>query len=357
MNQKLKGAVWLPLGLLLVAAVFGLVCKVGRPEKYPLHRAIVRRNAAETERLLGSGADLNLNAEGMTPLRLAVATGQPEAVAMLLDRGAKMEQEDGGGVALLTEAGARAHGSSDGYLRVMELLLARGAAADGALRIPLLAAAQADDPRVVKLLLAHGAEVNARNGDGWTPLMKACWLGCTENVKLLLAAGAATDVAISGGPLKPGYTALHFAANGGETEVLQLLLEAGAAANVRDSEGVTPLRIAKSREVAALLIAHGAEVNAQDNDGWTPLMRAAGLGDLEWVELLLAHGAEAKARNEDGWTALHNAAAKGHTEIVRVLLSAGAQVNATRATDGATPLRVARTMEVAQLLRSHGGKT
>jgi ankyrin repeat protein len=107
-------------------------------------------------------------------------------------------------------------------------------------------------------LIRDGADVNARNNDGWTPLM--------------LAAGHSTS-----------------------PEIVTVLLEKGAAIESRDDFGLTPLLLAarsshsKSPEIVRLLLDKGAEVNASNSYGITPLMFAT---NPEIIKILKAAGAK-----------------------------------------------------------------
>lgn len=90
-----------------------------------------------------------------------------------------------------------------------------------------------------------------------------------------------------------GGTLLHYAAGQGYMDVAELLLSHGADVKVKEEIGQTPLHIAASvgnMDVAELLLAHGADVNAKDNYGSTPLYLAAYLKHREMVDLLRRHG-------------------------------------------------------------------
>ena len=108
-------------------------------------------------------------------------------------------------------------------------------------------------------------------------------------------------------------------------------------------------------------LAAGANVSVKDEDGDTPLHEAAFTGRKEVVELLIANGADLEAQRDGGWTPLHNAAQEGHMEVVELLIANGADVNA-KSDDGRTPLDSVKhirgeELEVADILRKHGGKT
>jgi hypothetical protein len=81
-----------------------------------------------------------------------------------------------------------------------------------------------------------------------------------------------TDVVAKGG-WKEG-TPLHYAAWEGHKEIAELLIVEGADVNVKDKNSATPLHLAAEydhKEIAELLIANGADVNAKRSDGSTPL--------------------------------------------------------------------------------------
>ena len=81
-------------------------------------------------------------------------------------------------------------------------------------------------------------------------------------------------------------------------------------------------------------------------------------GNIEAVKQHLASGADVNTTNYVGETPLHHAAIGGHKEIAELLIAGGADVNAK--SDFGTPLdRVAirHNIEIAALLRKHGGKT
>ena len=82
---------------------------------------------------------------------------------------------------------------------------------------------------------------------------------------------------------------------------------------------------------------------------------AANDGNIEAVKQHLADGADVNAKNDFGSTPLIAAALKGHKEIAELLISQGADVNAKN-NRGQTPLDWAE-VEIADLLRKHGGKT
>jgi len=151
----------------------------------------------------------------------------------------------------------------------------------------LFEAARRGHVAVAEYFLERGADVNAVDSDGWTPLYWAASQGDTEVAQLLLEAG--TDVNAAD---HDAQTPLHLATWQGHTEMVQLLLERGADVNASNDDGWTPLHSAASQpypEVLELLLAAGADVNAMDTAGSTPLM----LGDNEEVrQLLRQHGAE-----------------------------------------------------------------
>jgi ankyrin repeat protein len=110
------------------------------------------------------------------------------------------------------------------------------------------------------LLLQHGADVNARDRDGATPLHNAALNGGSELAALLLDKGANVD-AREAGDAESGATPLYLAAAWGRTVMVELLAARGADVNARTKAGVTPLAAAEKNgfsEVAAILKQHGA---------------------------------------------------------------------------------------------------
>ena len=221
-----------------------------------------------------------------------------------------------------------------------ELLRAPGPKArDARGNSPLMYAAALGTPDVLGLLLDAGADPNAANELGATPLMWCA--GDAAKVKLLLAKGAKINVRS-----KLGRTPLLIAAAyDGAVESARLMIIKGADVNARDKSGVTVLNQAanvNNLEVARMLLAKGANVNIADNGGFTPLHGAATnayRGAL--VKLLLEHGAAVNAKSDDtaevGFngpiaighiTPLMDAAQTGGYESVEALLKAGADPNA-----------------------------
>ena len=136
-----------------------------------------------------------------------------------------------------------------------------------------------------------------------------------------------------------GDTPLHNAAYNGHVGAIAALLEAGADLEARDENGATPLHWAAGEGhagVIAALLEAGADPRARDESSATPLHWAADEGDAGVIAALLEAGAYPKARQKEGATPLHFAARNGHAGAIIALLEAGADPRA-RARDGRTP--------------------
>ena len=143
---------------------------------------------------------------------------------------------------------------------------------------------------LAELLIQKGAEVN-HIWHGEAPAHYAIWYDHTDVLQLLLAHGADANA-------KDGWdwSLLHYTAYDGSMDMTRLLLNKGANVNAKENEaGKTPLHLSAEqghKTVVEMLISHGADVNAKDYDGRTPLAWAKEKGHDEIVELLRKHGAE-----------------------------------------------------------------
>ena len=213
---------------------------------------------------------------------------------------------------------------------------------------PLLTAVQNRHYQLAAYLLDHGANPNIANNGGWTPLYIAVDNRNIEGgdypvrepdmdhldlIKLLLSHGANVNARICGVDSTPQRC------KGDSTETrtiftMQWLYE----------DGATPfLRAAQSGDVTLmkLLLDHGADPKIATANGDTALMVAAGVGwvegvTFEWseaenveaVKMCLDLGIDPTIADGDGRTALHGAAHKGRNDVVRLLVEHGAKLDA-----------------------------
>ncbi len=213
--------------------------------------------------------------------------------------------------------------------------LAQGANPDDELNDAIVA----NDVDRVAYLLAHKAQVNAHDGDGYTPLISAIRSGFVEVATYLVEHQADPNLTDHS-----GWTPLMWATWGDNPALVKMLLAHGAKIDSTDKDGLTPLAIAAQNakaKAAPELLAGGADVNAPvAKGGYTPLMLASVSGSSDMASSLIEHGAKVNAVNEGGVTALMIAAAGNRATIAGLLLKSGADLNA-RSEDGRTALSIA----------------
>jgi len=203
-------------------------------------------------------------------------------------------------------------------------------------------AADQHNPDFVSLLLTNGADVNAKDSCGQTPL---CYAYEYEVAQLLLNHGA--DVNSKD---HIGRTPLYGVSEG----VAQLLLDLGADVNVRDDGGDTPLHHAGSGYVAQLLLDRKADIHAKNNEGRTPLHLKARYSAYEdVVQLLLDRKADIHAKDNEGGTPLHLAAKYASHGTAKILLRHGADCTAID-NKGRTPLHYVDLYDDNPYLSSRG---
>ncbi|HET6249513.1 MAG TPA: ankyrin repeat domain-containing protein [Tepidisphaeraceae bacterium] len=217
-------------------------------------------------------------------------------------------------------------------------------------------AAAAGHVEIVRLLLAHGADVACITPLlAITPLHVAAQNGHKDVVELLLANKADVNVRDT-----LGDTPLHLAVD--HPEVVEFLIANKADVNAKNADGVTPLHFAAyaNLESVRILLKHGADAGAKDNIDRTPLHFAVDGKSIDSIKLLLANKADVNAKDRVGLTPLHCAAADGLYDVVKLLVENKADVNA-RDEKGETPLRFMgdkkrKTARVEHFLREHGGQ-
>jgi len=179
---------------------------------------------------------------GLSALMTALYYMEPEIASLLMERGATVNlfeaaaagkidrlrallDEQSGGVNDFSPDGFQALGLAAffGQDAAAELLLVRGAEVNTPSRnrmsvCPLHSAVAARRLRIARLLIEHGADVNAAQSDEFTPLMGAAQNGQMEMIELLLAHGARADVARAN-----GQTPVDLAREGGHAAAAELL--------------------------------------------------------------------------------------------------------------------------------------
>lgn len=214
------------------------------PRFTPLHWAALNGHATVAEILVAGQAEVNpRDRKGRTPLHLAASVGSDSVVALLVRCGADTNARSQDGRMPLYVAAGNVYRIESGFHSPDR--------ADPG--IPVVA----EPPHleaVAKLLLAGGADVNAKTGNGQTPLHAAANAGTAAMVELLLANGAAVNLQDN-----TGRAPLHVAADRGQKDIVELILAHGAEVNVRDNQRRTPLHFAGYRDLADFLRQHGAQ--------------------------------------------------------------------------------------------------
>jgi len=145
-----------------------------------------------------------------------------------------------------------------------------------------------DAAGVALWLIEGGADADAGDGDGFTPLHWASAMGSRTVLGLLLAAGADPNA-----PSACGLTPLHLAA---DAATVGQLVEAGATVDARDKDGASPLHVAADLAVARAILQAGADPDLSGRWGLggdvSSLEWAVYRGDVEWARLLLESGAD-----------------------------------------------------------------
>jgi len=311
MAPRRIGSIAFLAGLSLLSLV---VC--ARPQASPsslnarLFAAVEKGDVASAQSLLREGADVNAeNRDGWTLMDLAAGRGDVKMARLLLDSGANVYARNSEDRTALDVAVVAQQAP------VVELLLQKGidrktlneTLFEAIRGLPVVvvigpagknaSSSQAVPPNpVVTLLIDKGADINARDEEGASPLEDAAAYGQTSSA--------------------------------------ESLLEKNADIEARDNFGNTPLLAASYDNAVAtmpdtidtvnLLLEKGADINARNNDGDTALIIASGGGVVKTqiVKTLIEHGADLRVKNKKGETALMIAEEAQLPDVIQLLKAA-----------------------------------
>ncbi|RSM04466.1 hypothetical protein CEP52_006822 [Fusarium oligoseptatum] len=228
-----------------------------------------------------------------------------------------------------------------GSFAVTEMLLEAGAdpdALDWRGQSPLHLAAQHGYVEVASLLMKR-SDASILNSEGFTALHLALLEGHNDMVKRLVREN--DDLHSTDGR---GYTVLHLAAHTGNVDLVKWLVSKGSNTALRNSNGLRPVHLAaESGNDATLrwLLRHEHVDSDPVVDETWEMLHSASKGGIEWIVSDILHSDESRIniRDPQGRSALHVAAGAGRTQMVRLLLDAkvGADVDAVDNSDQ-TPL-------------------
>ena len=186
--------------------------------------------------LLNGGADANVLADGWSVIRTAGESGNCEIMRMLLEHGADTTTNSAA-LAVLTAVILN-------NLPCVNLLLNAGASTEfcdpTSGDAPLAVAAQRGFVDVMRALLEHRADINAKSIQGLTAVHFAIQQNNLQCLELLVARGASLGAQVTHGEATSN-TALFYTAQYGRREAMRVLLRAGADVNLCVTNGMSPL--------------------------------------------------------------------------------------------------------------------
>ena len=330
----------------------------------PLTDAAKTGDFKAVQALLAKGADPELgDTEGKNALHWAAGEGHREIVAYLLDHHAALNAQDG-----KFQETPLVEAAQFGRLEVVKLLLERGAALElkgkfggtalsavvGNVGVASRKTNEVAVYEIIRLLLAHGADVNTQNKSGETLLHMPAYSNELKLVTVLIGGKVKADLKTI-----EGETALDYACRGkGDVEMFELLSGAGfhparglerclygAIAESKLKLVTRLLRLTSSKssllvdasfnqrpddeKIALLLLANNSDLAPQPGNTLTALHGAAATNKVMLAEALLKKGADLKANafHFTNGDPLHFAARFGNPQLVSLLLKAGATVN------------------------------
>ena len=276
----------------------------------PLHTAVHSNNIQTIQVLLANEIDVDLRDNfGNTPFQHAILFGNVEMSKLLLGQGANLNHqnfEGNSGLHLLSSSKL-----TNRYLRNMQEIERQSELNVETDIAQLLTTNFSTNFALFQLLISEGAQIDAKNKLGQTPLQTAVLANNIEFIRSIISAGVNIENQDS-----DGNTAIHLAVIENFANVVEFLARNDAKVNTANFSGDLPIHSASltaTADIIGILVRFGADLTIRNNSGRSPIHLAVYSQNLQTAKALIDNGAKVEIRDSNNNTALHYVAYAGIT--------------------------------------------